>query len=241
MSRTHRAELQPDPRTATSTTSRTVSAGWPLIGCALVLVGYIAVAVTIGADFEHDLEQAAAREGVGVNALATATQAQITHDHALYAVVTSALLFIPPALLLIAVARIASATGAWSANLARWSAAASAVLWWAYLALGLGLFADPDDLPPLVRDFGPLTVPMVTTTSLFALVALALAAECLRTAGVTPRGSRVSAVIAVVVGVLSLVGLVASGFADPVPPIVVVPSALILGIALRRLARRQGA
>ena len=52
--------------------------GWALIGAALALVGYVVVAVTLGAAFEQDLAAAAEHEGVAVNAVATSSQAKIT-------------------------------------------------------------------------------------------------------------------------------------------------------------------
>jgi len=72
------------------------TAGWALNGAALALVGYVVVAVTLGAGFEQDLAAAAEREGVAVDAVATSTQAQITHDHALYALITGLFLLLPP-------------------------------------------------------------------------------------------------------------------------------------------------
>ena len=56
--------------------------------------------MTLGAGFERDLAAAAEREGVAVNAVATSTQAQITHDHPLYAFITGLFLLLPPAFLL---------------------------------------------------------------------------------------------------------------------------------------------
>jgi hypothetical protein len=101
----------------------------------------------------------------------------------------------------------------------------------------MGLFADPDNLPPVVRDFGGLTVPMVTTFSLLALASVALAGQATRRMSVAPRSGRVATIICFIVLVLSVVGLVRSGFADPIPPIVIVPSAMVLGIALVRAGR----
>lgn len=213
------------------------SAGWCLIAVALVLVGYVVVAVTIGAEFERDLEAAADNEGVGVNQVATATQAQITQDHAVYAALTAAFLFLPPALLLVAVSQIRRAASGRTADLAWWSSLASLVVWWAYVGLGLGLFADPSDLPPVVRYFAPLTTPMVTTVSLLALAAIVLAGEAARSGGIVGRSARAASIIGLLIGLLTAAGLISSGFADPVPPIIVVPSALILGIALVRAAR----
>ena len=76
------------------------AAGWALNGVALALVGYVVLAVTVGAGYEQDLVAAAEREGVAVNAVATSTQARITHDHALYALMTGLFLALPPAFLL---------------------------------------------------------------------------------------------------------------------------------------------
>lgn len=75
-------------------------------GAVLALMGYVVVAVTLGAGFEQDLVAAAEREGVAVNAVATFTQAQITHDHALYALITGLFLLLSPAFLLRAAGKV---------------------------------------------------------------------------------------------------------------------------------------
>ena len=123
------------------------TAGWALTGVVLTLVGYIVVAVTLGADYEHDLEAAAEREGVTVNAVATTTQAQITHDHPLYAAITALCLLLPPALLLRMAGKIRAGAGGRLGEFTWWTALATLVVWWVYVGLGLGLFADPENLP----------------------------------------------------------------------------------------------
>lgn len=210
------------------------SAGWAYVGAVSVLAGYVVVAVTIGAGFEQDLVAAAEREGVAVNALASSTQAQITQDHPVYALVTGLLLFVSPALLALAARQIRIGAPGRLAELTWWSALATLVVWWTYVALGLGLFADPENLPPLVRDFDVLTVPLVSALSLLALGSLVFAAEALRGHGVVRRAARATTVVSILLGVVSVVGLVGTGFEDPVAPIVIVPGGLILGIALLR-------
>lgn len=214
------------------------TAGWALIGAALALVGYVVVAVTLGAGFEQDLAAAAERQGVAVNAVATSTQAQIAHDHAFYALITGLFLLLPPAFLLRAAGKVRTGAGGRLAQLTWWSALATLIVWWTYVGLGLGLFADPENLPPLVRDFGPLTIPLVSALSLLALGSLVLASEAVRGADVARRSARVATVVSILLGAISLVALVAAGFDDPVAPIVIVPGALILGIALLRSNRR---
>lgn len=215
--------------------------GWALNGAAFALVGYVVVAVTLGAGFERDLAAAAEREGVPVNAVATSTQAQITHDHPLYAFITGLFLLLPPAFLLRAAGKVRAEAGGRLAQLGWWSALATLFVWWIYVGLGLGLFADPENLPPLVRDFGQLTVPLVSALSLLALGSLVLACEAVRGADVTRRSARVATVISILLGALSLAALFATGFENPVAPIVIVPGALVLGIALRRSHRRPPA
>ncbi len=217
------------------------TAGWALNGAALALVGYVVVAVTLGAGFEQDLAAAAEREGVAVSAVATSTQAQITHDHALYALITGLFLLLPPAFLLRAAGKVRTGAGGRLAHLTWWSALATLLVWWTYAGLGLGLFAAPENLPPLVRDFGPLTVPLVSALSLLALGSLVLASEAVRGADVTRRSARVATVLSLLLGALSLAAVFATGFEDPVAPIVIVPGALILGIALLRSDRRPPA
>ncbi len=204
-------------------------------------MGYVVVAVTLGSGFEQDLATAAEREGVAVNAVATSTQAQITHDHPRYALITGLFLLLPPVFLLRAAGKVRTGAGGRLAHLTWWSALATLLVWWTYVGLGLGLFADPGNLPPLVRDFGPLTAPLVSALSLLALGSLVFASEAVRAAGITRRPARVATVISILLGALSLAALFATGFADPVAPIVIVPGALILGIALLRSDRRPPA
>ena len=213
------------------------SAGLAYVGAVSVLAGYVVVAVTIGVGFEQDLVTAAEREGVAVNALESSTQAQITQDHPVYALLTGLLLFVSPALLALAARQIRIGAPGRLAQLAWWSALATLVVWWTYVALGLGLFADPENLPPLVRDFDVLTVPLVSALSLLALGSLVFAAEAARGHGVVRRAARATTVVSILLGVVSLVALIATGFEEPVAPIVIVPGGLILGIALLRAQR----
>ncbi len=215
-------------------------AGRALVGAALALVAYVVVAVTLGAGFEQDLASAAEREGVAVNAVATSEQARIVQDHTLYALITGLFLLLPPVLLLRAAARIRAGAGGRLALATWWSALTTLLVWWTYVGLGLGLFADPDDLPPLVRDFGPLTVPLVSALSLLALGSLVLAGEAVRGAGVVRRSARVATIVSITLAALSLVAMVAAGFEDPVVPLVILPGALILGVALLRSQRHVG-
>ena len=181
---------QPVRRAAAEPEPWARAAGWALIGAALGLVGYGVVAVTLGAGFEQDLAAAAEREGVAVNAVATSTQAQITHDHGRYALVTGLFLLLPPALLLRAAGKVRAGVAGRLAQLTWWSALTTLLVWWTYAGLGLGLFADPEHLPPLVRDFGPLTVPLVSALSLLALASLVFAGEAVRGANVARRSAR---------------------------------------------------
>ncbi len=215
-------------------------AGWAMTGSAFALVGYVAVAVTLGTGFEQDLAAAAERERVAVNALATSTQAEITRDHALYALITGLFLLLPPAFLLRAAAKIRAGVGGDLAKLTWGLALATVIVWWVYVGLGLGLFSDPEHLPPLVRDLDQLTVPLVSALSLLALGSLVVGSEAVRRADVARRSARVAAAVSLVLGGLGLLALVITGFQDPVAPIVIVPGALILGIALLRSEPRDG-
>ena len=91
-----------------------------------------------------------------------------------------------------------------------------------------------------MRHFGPLTVPLVSALSLLAVGSLVLAGEAVRGAGVVRRSARVATVVSIALAALSLVALVAAGYEDPVVPLVFVPGALILGIALLRSQRHVG-
>lgn len=143
--------------------------------------------------------------------------------------------------LLRAAGKVRTGAGGRLAQLTWWLALATLIVWWTYVGLGLGLFADPENLPPLVRDFGPLTVPLVSALSLLALGSLVFASEAVRGADVARRSARVATVVSILLGAISLVALFATGFEDPVAPIVIVPGALILGIALLRSQRRPPA
>ena len=232
---------QPTPTSQRPSQLWAGTAGWALTSAALALVGYVVVAVTLGAGFEQDLAEAAEREGVAVNAVATSTQAQITHDHALYALITGLFLLLPPVFLLRAARKVRTGVGGRLAQFTWWSALSTLIVWWTYVGLGLGLFADPENLPPVVRDFGPLTVPVVSALSLLAIGSLVLTGETVRRVDVARRAARVATVVTVLLAALSLAALFATGFEVPVAPVVIVPGALILGIALLRSQRRPRA
>ena len=77
-----------------------------------------------------------------------------------------------------------------------------------------------------------LTVPLVSISSVLALLAFVAAAWSLRRHGTRRVASTVAAVLAAVLLVLSVVGSVSTGWDDPVPPIGLFPVEVILGIAL---------
>lgn len=200
-----------------------------LIAVALSWVGYLAIALSIGRGYEQALIDAADEHDTAVNTLPASTLAEVVQAYPAYSLVTAIYLFFPPVLLVLA-ARVLSRPG-W------WAAVGALVVWAVYDVLNLGLFADPNDLPPLVRDLDVLTVPFVSAVAVLTLVSMLLVCEGSRT--VVPLAGRVGSVLCVVLAALTVWALVASDFEEPVPPIVAVPPALVLGIALLR--KRQAA
>ncbi len=208
-------------------------AGWAFIVTVALYVGYLVIALTVGTGYEQDLVDAAEREGATVNTMSASAMAQAVQDHTIYSTLMNLYLFLPALTLLGGVSHARTGARGRSADAAWWSALAGLVVLWAYLLLNFGLLADPQALPPVVRNLDVLTMPMVTASGLLALAAMAFVAEAARGAGVARRAGRVSSILCGILGVLSVAGLFAEN-ADPVPPIVVVPAGLILGIALIR-------
>jgi hypothetical protein len=207
-------------------------AGWILIVDALSWVGYLVIALTLGAGYEQALIGEADAADTAVNTLPASTMAEVVQDYPLYAVVTATYLFLPPLLLLVAAATLRREVPSRATDAAWWAALGALAVWTVYDVLNLGLFADPDDLPPLVRDLDVLTVPFVTAVAVLTLAAVLLLGEGLRS--VVPRAGRITSVLCVVMAGLTVWALVASDFTEPVPPIVAIPAVLVLGIALVR-------
>jgi hypothetical protein len=210
--------------------------GWTWIAAAGVWILYIVLVVTISADYEAALEDAAEALDTPVNRLPAETLAQISQDHP-WSNVSGVVLLLAPALMILATRRVHSVTGdPWGV----WLAWLAAIVWWFYLLLNIGLVADPQDLPPLTRDLDVLTVPLVSAGSVLALIAFMVSAWSLRRHGWRRVASAVAAVVAAALLAASLVASVASGWDEPVPPIGLLPAELILGIALTIGTRRSG-
>ncbi len=197
-------------------------------------VAYVVLAFTLSAGYEEALVDASEATDTAVNRLPAETLAQITADHPWSNLSGLVLLFVP-ALLIVAVRRANGVTGErWAVRFA-WSGAA--VLWF-YFLLNLGLYADPDSLPPLTRDLDVLTVPLVSAGSVLSLLAFVLSAVGLRRHGWRPIACAVAAFVVVANLVLSVVLLVTSDFGEPVPPIALFPAELIVGVSLLIGSRR---
>ena len=197
------------------------------------MVGYLIISVTAGSDYENDLDDTAKHLDVAVNKLPASVNAVIVQDHTAYTIVTNIYLLLPPVLLLIAALRLRGATraprySAWSVD----AGVVGLVVWWFYIVLNFGLYADANDLPPLVRDLDDLTVPLVSIMSVLTLLVAAFAGEATRRSGLLRRAAWATLIVSVILLVLSAVEMIASGFDDPIPPLIFVPPGLILGIAL---------
>ncbi len=202
--------------------------GWTFLVAAGIWILYLVLALTLAADYEKALEDAADATDTPINKLPAETLAQITQDHTGNIVSTVVLLF-APALLILAASRTKAITGdPWGTGLA-WL---SGIVLWFYFLLNFGLYLGPKDLPPLTRDLDVLTVPLVSIGSVLALLAFIAAAWSLRRHGTRRVASTVAAVLATVLLVLSVVGSISTGWDDPVPPIGLFPVEVILGIAL---------
>ena len=209
--------------------------GWAFLAAAGIWVLYIVLAVSFSADYEAALEDASEALDTPINKLPAETLAQITQDHP-WSNVSAVVLLLAPALLIWAAARVRTLTGDAVAIRLAWL---SGIVLWFYFLLNFGLLLDPQDLPPLTRDLDVLTVPLVSIGSVLALLAFIAAAWSLRRHGTRRVASTVAAVLAVVLLALSVVGAVATGWDDPVPPIGLFPVELILGIALVVGTRRR--
>ena len=226
--------LAPHSAQATDHSARR-GVGWAFIGAAGVWILYVVLAVTFSADYEEALVDASEDLDTPVNRLPAETLAQITQDHPA-SNISTAVLLLAPALLLLATSRVRKVTGdQWGVRLA-WL---GAIVFWFYMLLNAGLLADPQDLPPLTRDLDVLTVPLVSAGSVLALLAFIVSAWSLRRHGWRRIASTVAAVVAAALLALSVVASVASGWDEPVPPIGLLPAELILGIALLVGTRRR--
>lgn len=202
--------------------------GWTFVAAGLSWIGYLVLALTVSADYETALEDASDALDTPVNKLPADVLAQIGQDHP-GNIASGVLLFFVPALLLLAARGTRTVTGdPWAERLAWLSAG---VLWF-YFVLTLGLFTDPDDLPPLTRDLDVLTVPLVSAGSVLALLAFVAAAWSLRRHGWRRVASAVAAGLAGALLVAGVVGSIVSGWDEPVAPVGLLPTELILGIAL---------
>jgi hypothetical protein len=211
--------------------------GWAFIVAAGSWILYLIVAITLAADYDEALLDASEDLDTPANRLPAETLAEITHDHP-WSVVTAVLLLFVPALLILATRRAAAVTGdRWGVRLA-WIAA---IVFWFYMLITFGLFADPQDLPPLTRDLDVLTVPFVSAGSVLSLLAFIGSAWRLHRHGWRRVASAVAAGVAGVLLVISVVASVGSGWDEPVPPVGLLPAELILGIALvvRRANRER--
>ena len=209
--------------------------GWTYLAAAGVWVLYIVLAFTVSAGYEEALVAASEASGTAVNRLPAETLAEISRDHP-WSTASGIVLLLAPAALVLATRSTREVTGdPWGERLA-WL---GALVWWFYMLVNVGLFRDPDDLPPLTRDLDVLTVPLVSLGSVLALLAFVLAAWSLRRHGWRPVASTVAALVASALLAMGVVALLTSGFDEPVPPIGLLPAELLLGVALVVGSRRS--
>ncbi len=195
---------------------------------------YVALIATLTADYEAALDDAAEATDTAVNRLPAETLARLAADHPASNAV-GLFLFVVPALLILATRRASAVTGdRWGVRLA-WIGGA---VTWFYLALTLGLLADPDSLPPLTRDLDVLTVPLVSTASVLGIGAFVVSTLALRRRGWRPIATAVAVFLVVADLAISAVLLVTSDFGEPIAPIALLPAELIVGIALLVGSRR---
>ena len=209
--------------------------GWAFVAAACGWVVYVVVVTVLAADYEAELVEAAHDLDTAVNRLPADVLAEITQDHP-WSALTSLFLLLVPALLILATRRAALVTGERAGVLLAWL---GAVVLWVYLLITFGLFADPQELPPLTRDLDVLTVPFVSAGSVLSLLAFVVSAWSLHRHGWRRVASAVAALVAAVLLALGVVTAVASGWDEPVAPVGLLPAELVLGIAL--LVRGGGA
>ncbi len=211
-------------------------AGWYVVAHGALMVGYLVIASTAGGGYERKLEAAASREVIGVNAIAASSMAEAVHAFPIYHLISDLYLLLPRVAVLLGAASV-RALGGSLGRLSWWSARARLVVWWTFMVLNLGFYAAPDSLPPVVRNLNVLAVPLLTAMSVLVALSVAMAGEAVRSAGVARIAGRLASTVAGVVTGLFAVTPVASNCEEPVPPIVAVIPAVILGIALVRGGR----
>lgn len=214
------------------------SVGRTFVAVAGVWIGYLIVAFTLANSYEQALADAAEKLGVEDNKLPADVVARINDEHTVASLVGLPLLLAAPAVLLLAVVGVRRR---WPSSLADWavrSAGVSGGIWWSYQLIALGAYGNSGSLPPLTRNLDDLTVPLVAASSAFAVLAVIGATEALRRVGCIRRSAIVANVVAGLLLVAGVADTVLSGLDRPLPPIALVPPALIVGIALLRSARK---
>jgi hypothetical protein len=217
--------------------------GWLLIAAFVAVVIYIIVGTLIGGDLSDDLDALADAAGKSVDDLTAAELSQVANEYPGVWVIADVLYVIPFAILAYAVYALRAGL-ATSATRRLWDGALVAalgmlVVWVCLRLLSLGLLADANDLPPLVRDFDDLEPPLWQITALLGLAAIACMCVALRRGGIVRR---LSLVVLVLTGLLLALGIVAAlfieGEVDPEAPLLM---GLILGIGLVLAKPREAA
>jgi hypothetical protein len=217
----------------------TKNVGRGFVAVAGVWIGYLIVSFTLANSYEQALTDAAEKLDVPDNRLPADVLARITDEHTVASLVGLPLLLAAPAVLMMAVVGVRRR---WPCSLADWSvrsASVSAGIWWCYELISLGTYGEPGNLPPLTRDLDVLSVPLVAAASAFGLIAVIAATEALRRAGCVPRSAKAANAVAGLLLAAGVADTLLSGLDSPLPPIALVPPALIVGIALLSDAREQ--
>lgn len=212
--------------------------GWLLLVALLTFILALGYMIGAGRDSDADTQAAAQAAGKSINAIPTAEMARIASRYSTYFVISSLLLPIPFVLFAVGLRKLDEAlratTGATLARAAWWLGLSMSVLFIAFDLLSMGLLADPDNLPPLVRNIDLIMIPLTTFFTTLGLAAVIYAGLAARRAGVTPRTGLGAAIVAGIFLVLGIALFVGSGATDNLPPFAPFLAAPILAIGLVR-------
>jgi len=230
--------------TSRSTDSSLKRGAWLLIAACATFLAYFVLAVTWGTAYEEDILAIAAETGKTVDTISAADLSRLALAHETFMIVGAVILILPAGVFLAAVLAIGKGLktneGAPFARYAVLAAIGSAVVWYAYWLLNVGLFFGPDNLPPLTRNLDVLNVPLPAAQALLGLAALILIGCAFRAVGIVRKAALAAIIIAAFFAVLGSVLVLSSGFEETIPPPVFVPSSLILAIALLRMQEQPG-
>jgi hypothetical protein len=204
----------------------------------VTFIAALAITILGGLDYQREAEEAAKAAGTTVNSLPASEQARLAGRYPVYWVVSGLFLIVPFGVFALAVRELRGVLPmAGVQHLLRRAVTASVAMfavWIGYAVLSFGLLADPDNLPPLVRDLGALNTPFATVVSVLGLLAMLCVALAFRRSGVARRLALVMIGFSGLLIVVGTVAIVATSGELGLPPIVPFVPALALGIGLLR-------